>query len=249
MDKMKLRTYAEQARHRWGKDSTSPLDIFAIVSQIDTATLVLFPFGENISGICVKSPTSAVLAINSTQTLGRQRFSLAHEMYHYCYDKTNTTNICPTQIDSGDIEERNADRFASYLLIPPLALNERIAKLRNGSNRNLTTKDIVDLEQYFQVSRKAILFRLREEKLLSQEASKSMEQNVKITASAFGYDLALYEPRPVERQKTTLGYYIEKAEQLLSDNKISTGKYEEYLLDAFRADIVFGPETEDEYVD
>lgn len=249
MDTMKLRTYAEQVRFKWGKDSTSPIDMFAAVRQIKTVTLVLYPFGENISGICVKSPASAVLAINSAQTLGRQRFSLAHEIYHYYYDKSNTTTICPTQIYSGDSEERNADMFASYLLIPPLSLNERLSKLQGDSNRKLTPKDIVDLEQYFQVSRKAILFRLREERLISQDVSRSMEQNVKGTAAALGYDLALYEPMPFDKQKTTLGYYIEKAEQLLSDNKISTGKYEEFLLDAFRADIVFGPETEEEHVD
>lgn len=250
MDKMTLRTQAEQTRRKWGMDSTSPIDIFSQINQLHNVTLVLYPLGENISGVCIKGPTSTVIAINSTQTLGRQRFSLAHEVYHYYYDKSDHTTVCPTKIDSGDIEERNADRFASYLLIPHVALMEQIALLKKDSESRITVKDVVELEQFFQVSRKAILFRLREENLITQDESKKLEQNVKLSASRLGFELTLYEPRPVNRQKTTLGYYIEKAEQLYNDEKISTGKYEEYLLDAFREDIVFGPEdTEEEYVD
>jgi hypothetical protein len=50
--------------------------------------------------------------------------------------------------------------------------------------------------------------------------------------------------------KFALGYYIEKVQKLYEENKISTGKYESYLLDAFREDIVFGLESsEEEYVD
>jgi Zn-dependent peptidase ImmA (M78 family) len=250
MDKMKLRTQAEQIRKHVGEDSTSPIDIFSLVRGIPTVTLVIYPFGEHISGACIKSPTSAVIAINSTQTLGRQRFSLAHEIYHYFFNQTKHTTICPTAIDSGDIEERNADRFASYLLVPPVALAEQTAALQENARGTITVNDVVRLEQHFQVSRKAMLFRLREEKLISLAQSRTMEQNVKQSALNLGYELTLYEPRPKDKQKTTLGYYIEKVQKLYEENKISTGKYESYLLDAFREDIVFGLESsEEEYVD
>ncbi len=247
---MELRTQAEQIRRRLGEDSTSPVDIFSLVSTMQKVTLVLYPLGESISGACIKSPTSTVIAINSTQTLGRQRFSLAHELYHYFFDETDHTTICPAKIDFGDSEEKNADWFATYLLVPPVSLAERLASWNNGSKRKITVNDVVRLEQYFQVSRKAILFRLREENLITEDAAKKMEQNVKASAFALGYGSTLYEPRAKDTQKTTFGYYIEKVQSLHDDNKISDGKYEEYLLDAFREDIVFGPDSgEDEYVD
>lgn len=249
MDKMQLRTQAEQIRHQWGIDLTSPVDIFACVKRIDNVTLISYPFGENVSGICAKSQKSSVIAVNSMQTLGRQRFTLAHEIYHYYFDNTGRATVCPVQVESGNEEEQNADMFASYLLVPPLTLSERIAFLQSKSSKCLNVRDVIALEQYFQVSRKAMLFRLREEQLITQEESKAMEQNVRFTASTLGYDVTLYESSPVDRQKNTWGYYIEKAEELLKEHTISIGKYEEYLIDAFREDIVFGIVSEGEYVD
>lgn len=41
-----------------------------------------------------------------------------------------------------------------------------------------------------------------------------------------------------------LGQYINLTEQLLENNRISQGKYEELLLDAFRYDIVYGLDEE-----
>lgn len=41
-----------------------------------------------------------------------------------------------------------------------------------------------------------------------------------------------------------LGHYIYQTENLLHENIISHGKYEELLLDAFRDDMVFGEEME-----
>ena len=48
----------------------------------------------------------------------------------------------------------------------------------------------------------------------------------------------------------TTGQYIRLADKLYREEIISTGKYEEILLDAFRDDLVYGgAEEEDEVVD
>ena len=43
----------------------------------------------------------------------------------------------------------------------------------------------------------------------------------------------------------TYGNYIKQAERLLDDELISVGKYEELLLEAFRADLVFGDDEQE----
>ena len=47
----------------------------------------------------------------------------------------------------------------------------------------------------------------------------------------------------------TYGRYIKRAEDLLSRGLISDGKYEELLLEAFRADLVYGLDEGGELVD
>ncbi len=86
MDKMDLRTRAERIRRQFGEDLSSPIDIFSLVKGIDRLTLVFYPLGQNISGACIKRSASMGIALNSVMTLGRQRFTLAHELYHLFYD-------------------------------------------------------------------------------------------------------------------------------------------------------------------
>ena len=47
----------------------------------------------------------------------------------------------------------------------------------------------------------------------------------------------------------TTGQYIRLADDLYNSEIISTGKYEEMLLDAFREDLVYGEDSGDELID
>lgn len=250
MNKMDLSNKAASVRKKLGADSYSPIDIFALMQNIPELTMTLYPLGANISGVCVKMRSSSLIIVNSGMSIGRQKFTLAHELYHYYFDENLLSTICPTQIDSGDIKEREADYFASYLLIPQPALYELLQSRKQGQNHTLTIEDIIFLEQHFKVSRKAMLFRLQEEKELPLTEALTMRTSVISSAARLGYDVSLYKPLNENDQKQTLGYYIQSVERLLDNNIISTGKYEEYLLDAFREDIVFGEEVhEGEHVD
>lgn len=82
MDKMELWKKAVSLRKQLGEDATSPIDIFTLAYSIDRLSIVYYPMGEHLSGICVKNNGSNVIAVNSSMTLGRQRFSMAHELYH-----------------------------------------------------------------------------------------------------------------------------------------------------------------------
>ena len=58
------------------------------------------------------------------------------------------------------------------------------------------------------------------------------------------------EATPKDSNMKTTGQYIRMADKLYNEEIISTGKYEEMLLDAFREDLVFGDDSEeDEIID
>ncbi len=244
MSKMDLWKKALSLRKELGEDSTSPIDIFALAYTIDRLSIVYYPMGNNLSGICVKGTSNNVIAINSSMTLGRQRFSMAHELYHLYFDDDRLTAICAKTIGTGSEKEKQADQFASYLLMSPDALSDMTKGLKKSDSGKLSVRDVVRLEQYFSVSRQAILYRLIGENELTLQEADSMRQNVIRSAIELGYDDTLYRPTPKYKQYKTYGYYIQQAEKALEQGLISSGKYDELLLSAFRCDLVYGEENE-----
>lgn len=245
LDKMALSNKARDLRERLGEDADSPLDIFAIVQNIEDLTLVFYPLSKNISGACYKGEDSKLILINSNMSVGRQKFSLAHELFHIYYDDDEmATRVSLSEIGSGDRKEREADQFASYFLIPQYALKKIIS---NKMNKKLSLDEVIKLEQYYGVSHQAMLYRLLDENFISKDERDSMQSGIITKAARLGYDTRLYYPSSEEEKIHCYGYYINRAENLLEEDLISIGKYEELLLDAFRDDIVYG-EDGDEYV-
>lgn len=240
--KPELSYQANELRKRFGEDKSSPIDVFAILQSQDRLTLVFYPFSNHISGMCVRTRSGEQLvAINSTRTLGRQRFSAAHELYHLFIQDEITTVICGNDIGAGrDEEEKNADCFASYFLAPNDALRSFTEKnLMKGGRRPLTVEDVVRIEQHFRMSRQATLYRLVGDGWISLDFANTLKSDIIASARKLGFGDELYIPTPENRQYFTTGSYIELAERLSDDDVISNGKYEELLLNAFRADIVY----------
>lgn len=237
MDKIDLSNKAYRVRKYLGADGQSPVDIFKLVQGIEDLTLVFYPLGKNISGVCYKGASSRVIAVNSHMSLGRQRFSLAHELYHLYFDEAKESQVSRMAIGVGDAIERCADQFASYLLMPSAALSESLDGIKTD---RLGVKDVIRLEQYYGLSHKAMLYRLVSDGVLEVEEARAMEAGVMDLAARLGYDTSLYRPAPEGKERMVLGRYLALSEKLLEEECISQGKYEELLLDAFRDDIVFG---------
>ena len=154
--------------------------------------------------------------------------------------------ICGNDIGAGrDEEEKNADAFASYFLAPNDALRSFIEKnLLKSARRPLTLEDVVRIEQYFRMSRQATLYRLVGENWISLDLANTLKYAIIASARKLGFSDEIYTPTPDNRQHFTTGSYIELADRLNNSEVISNGKYEELLLDAYRADIVYNFETE-----
>ncbi|MCR5693716.1 MAG: ImmA/IrrE family metallo-endopeptidase [Clostridia bacterium] len=244
LDKLDLNTKAQELRELLGEDANSPVDVFSLVSQIEDLTLVFYPLGKNISGMCVKDEEIKLIAINSTMSYGRQRFSLAHELYHLYYDDSSGFNVCSRILDANSENEKCADQFASYFLAPYKSLKAAVKRV--SENGVLSMQHVIALEQYFGMSHLAMFWRLVSEGYLSQEKLDDYSYGVISAARALGYDDKLYNPTPAEFQSRTYGHYLKQVEELRKKDLVSSGKLDELLLDAFRDDIVFGSDDDRE---
>ncbi|MCD8106567.1 MAG: ImmA/IrrE family metallo-endopeptidase [Oscillospiraceae bacterium] len=234
IDRMELSDKAMLLRAKYGEDAVSPVDIFAMVGSNDSITVAFYAMGNNISGMCQKSELINIIAINSSMTLGRQRFSMAHELYHLEYDD-NMKSICGVRIGVGSEIERSADIFASYFIMPSVA----VQKVRQGGT--VSVEDVIRLEQIYGMSHQAMLIRLKEEKVISDSQYKEWQSKPVIRiAKSLGYDTKLYQPSPESERYRTLGRYIAQANLALERGLISDGKYEELMIDAHRPDLIYG---------
>jgi Zn-dependent peptidase ImmA (M78 family) len=248
-EKLELNSNAVMLRKELGEDDSSPVDVFSLINNLNNFTLIHFPMSERISGMCFRLDEHCFVVINSALSYGRQRYSGAHELYHLFFQKELTSVICAKDIEGvKKIDEKYADTFASYFLAPDVALKSYIEKYFDKKN-SLGINGVVKIEQHFQMSRQATLVRLQSDGYLSAAAASTMKQNVIQSARRLGYDDKLYVPTLEDKQRLTIGEYIGLAEKLNDSDIISQGKYEEYLLDAYRSDIVYnlGTEGEDKY--
>ena len=160
IDYADLMTKAERLRKQLGEDNNSPVDIFALAQGIETLTIVYYPLGNKISGMCVKGADGrCTIALNSSMTLGRQRFSLAHEFYHLFYDD-NMKSVCAKSIGTGSEVEKMADAFAAYFLMPRAALADKADSLISKHGGKIDLQDIIRIEQYFGVSHQTAVYQL-----------------------------------------------------------------------------------------
>lgn len=247
-EKIELNSEAIILRKEFGEDANSPIDIFSLIHNNDDLTIVFYPMSSRVSGICIRDGKNKIIGVNSTSTYGRQRFTIAHELYHLFFHEDFKSIVCFTDLEMNkDLQEKEADMFASYFLAPYEALSYFI-KNKLGKVQVLDIEDVVRIEQNFGISRQAILWRLVNDGYLSHGKAETMKTGIIASARKLGYDDELYTLTPEDKQYATFGKYIKLAEQLKDQDTISQGKYEELLLDGFRSDIVYGLDTEEEEV-
>lgn len=112
---LELNNLAIQLRKKWGEDEYSSVDISKLASLQDNITLITIEMPSEMSGMCVKSDNEIIIAVNSTMSLGRQRFTIAHELYHAYYDESLMTYVCMQSLGGKKSEsEREADKFALF---------------------------------------------------------------------------------------------------------------------------------------
>lgn len=240
-DEIQLNSYAVELRRDWDMNPYSPIDLFSIVlSKIPELTIMFYPMSDFTSGMAVKETNglglnNIIIGINSNMSKGRQRFTLAHELYHLLYEEGGELIIC--ERSNLNDSEKEADTFASYLLMPFNAL-ERYVK--TNEIKEWTLNEVIAVEQYFQLSHHAMLYRLHYQGYITDEQKEEFTKvYIGQEAKIRGYSDDLYTSTDKHRKYYLLGNYIRLINNVKNSNKISKGKSDELLLDGFRGDLAY----------
>lgn len=119
----------------------------------------------------------ACILLNSSNTLERQIFSLAHEYAHPLMHRAFYKSPEPMSTLEGDHElELMADTFAANFLVPETGLRE--AFQRDVGTKEVTLEDIIFLKHHFRVSAEVMIRRLRELELVSKVEADSLQQEL-----------------------------------------------------------------------
>ncbi len=195
-----------------------------IVLRMLNITAMFRPLSETSYGMSCKSKSGQMfMMINSNSTVGRQNFTIAHELYHLFYDESPTPHMCQG-ISTG--EEKNANIFASSLLLPQDGILP-IISFDEIINKDVRISTVLFLEQLYSVSRQTVLFRLKDLGLLTQKkCAELLALPVRESAREYGYDTTLYESG---NEGLFIGNFGTKARTLYENGKISEGHYNELL--------------------
>lgn len=154
-------------RHMWQLPGEPIKDISSLVAAKEFL-LLRFPNSFGISGIHLKKKDGDKLIhciyINNADPIGRQNFTLAHEIYH-AYFEPSTKGVCMQTNKNDDPVEVRADSFASYLLIPRDKLAQILSVIFVGKSkkyRNISLEHLLKIQKKFQVSLQAIIYAIDE---------------------------------------------------------------------------------------
>ncbi len=163
--RLKIKEMAEEVRIKFAKKGLS--DIFDILSE--TSFLIRKPLDlEELSGFITYFEDHLIVYLNSNFTLGHERYTAAHELYHIIYNE-DILKREKVFIDKDKYkeEEEKADVFAAEFLMPEDYVKEVFYKIVNVDKDRLKARHIVRMHNYFKVSYKAMLKRLVQLKLCS----------------------------------------------------------------------------------
>jgi Zn-dependent peptidase ImmA (M78 family) len=222
-----LQKEASEFRSRMGFGSMEPVRLKSLLIKLNVLTLFK-KLPENFSGMAIRVDDLRFMLINSEHSIGRQNFTICHELYHLYIDKNFTPHQCNTGVfDKKELTEYKADYFASYFLLPEDGIINLIPETELSRDKiNLET--ILKIEHYFSCSRTALLRKLKEMELITSRLYNEYAGRIKYNAKQYGYPVQLYEGG---NEGLSLGNFGTGAKQLFDEDKISEGHYAELMND------------------
>jgi Zn-dependent peptidase ImmA (M78 family) len=221
-----LELHANDFRQQNGLNLTEAIRIKSLLQKLNILTICL-PLGNDFSGMAVKFVSAEnpkrFLLINCNHTIGRQHFTICHELYHLYYhgDFKSEKSNAGTFNKSGDPEEYRADIFASFLLLPTNGVLRLIPEYERSKNK-ITLKTILSLEHYYSCSRNALLNRLFNMKLIDRDAILEHKKDIIKYATLYGYNTNLYQPG---NKGMVIGDYGSLARELFDKGIVSESSY------------------------
>jgi Zn-dependent peptidase ImmA (M78 family) len=221
--KLFLKKQAALFRDQNGLSATEPIQFTSLLLKLNVLTFFR-PLSENLSGMALKVDDKyRFIMVSTSKSRGNQHFTICHELYHLYIQEDFSSTTCQTgQFNKGfSADEYYADIFAANLLLPEDGVLELIPNKQLAKDR-ISIESILKIEHYYQCSRAALLYRLREMGLLSSNGYDNFKEGIKRSAAEHGYDTSLYEGN---NEMNIIGDYGTLAKKLFDNEKISESHY------------------------
>ena len=171
--RLEMKELAEDVRYKYSKKGLS--DIFDILAE--DAFLLRIPLKTTkVSGFSTYFQDKFVVFLNSSFTLGHERYSGAHELYHIIYNQETLKNEKLLIYDSNSDEENKSNIFAAEFLMPEDYVKEVFVKIINIEPEKVIEKHIIKMNNFFKVSYKAMLKRLVQLNLCERKKYKNLSE-------------------------------------------------------------------------
>lgn len=230
-DRINIKKLANEARYRFSQQGIA--DIFDIIES--EAFLIRKPLDKlKISGFSTYFDKEFIVFLNSSYTLGHERYTAAHELYHLLYNSEILKRDIIINKEKYEEEDKKADIFAAEFLMPEDYVKELFYKIIDVCPCNVKVQDVVILNNIMKVSYRAMLKRLVQLKLCDESLfgelalMGSMENKDKLQDITIkqGYTKDLIIPSNKEYISRE---YIEVSRKNYEEGKISFTKLKELL--------------------
>lgn len=148
------------------------IDILDLLGKDERINIELIraPFKNlKLAGFIGYKDDTFIIVTNTSQRLGLERFTIAHEIYHllqnrvYIKEKSIIEEMVNNESDKyKDVNELMADSFAAELLIPEKSLKENLKELADNRGQVIDPDIIIELQHKYGVDYIAITKRLKE---------------------------------------------------------------------------------------
>lgn len=128
------------------------------------------------SAACSRSKKGCFILINGCNVEGRQYFSVAHELFHLITWDEEMLKLVDGNQEYHEKNEQLANAFAAGLLIPKEKLEIEASKI--CTNKSIGPSDVIALAEQFQVSKEAMLYRMRNVNLISQKQLNEIKERL-----------------------------------------------------------------------
>lgn len=149
--------------------NSAPIDVFRVAKHLKIKVLEE-KLAPDISGLLITDGTGTRICVNKGHSENRRRVTIAHEIGHYLlghhFEAGSSVHVDRTSVfvsarsarsaEGVDSNEIEANQFASALLVPKFALDEKLA----GSPTPLNDFDVEMLAKTFRVSSHSMSIRL-----------------------------------------------------------------------------------------
>jgi Zn-dependent peptidase ImmA (M78 family)/transcriptional regulator with XRE-family HTH domain len=218
---------ANDERQRLQLGNAPIRDVFSLLDKQGIRIFKL-PLSHELSGGFLYTEEFGQCILVNVNHGKRMVYTAAHEYYHFLVDRENIADICSDKGKRQMKRESLANHFAACFLIPRYTVAEFFERYV-GRKYDASGVDVLQLSREFGVSYSAMLTRLKDLGLVSDDAYVRLQKlHPEKMASDLGLPEMEIDPTPFP------GRYVYMATRLYFRGEISIGKLAEYLKKSIR---------------